>query len=320
MTPPVVLTIAGSDSGGAAGIAADLTTIAALGGHGACVVTAVTAQDTLGVHGIHPVPWEMVAAQLDAVLDDLPVAVVKTGMLGSAEVVALLADRLSGLPLVVDPVLVATSGAVLGDEAVRVAYRELLLPVATVVTPNLDEARALAQGDGTAQELATQLAALGPAVVVTGGPEWTSTDSDPDRESDRESAPESAQCTDWLALPPPSAAPQSEQPDIRGSRLLSGVATPDNSQQSLTSGSSAGRPVPVRHPAVPTRNDHGSGCTFSAALATRLAHGDDLTAAVRRAGAYTTSQLRLSASWQLGRGRGPIAHVSTRPPIEGDPA
>ncbi|WP_460716989.1 bifunctional hydroxymethylpyrimidine kinase/phosphomethylpyrimidine kinase, partial [Nocardioides ginsengisegetis] len=118
MTPAVALTVAGTDSGGAAGIAADLATFAALGVHGACVVTAVTAQDTTGIRDVHPVPLASVESQLDAVLDDLPVAAVKTGMLGTPEVVELLARHLAGRPLVVDPVLVATSGVVLGDEHV----------------------------------------------------------------------------------------------------------------------------------------------------------------------------------------------------------
>lgn len=171
-TPPVVLTVAGTDSGGAAGIAADLAAIGHLGGHGACVVTAVTAQDTLGVRAVHPVPLEVVEAQLDAVLEDLPVAAVKTGMLGSPEVVELVARVVARarLPLVVDPVLVATSGAVLGDASVVRAYREHLLPVASVCTPNLDEARALAGAPGSGRELAVVLAeGIGAAALVTGG-------------------------------------------------------------------------------------------------------------------------------------------------------
>lgn len=139
MNPPVVVTIAGTDSGGAAGIAADLTTFAALGVHGACVVTAVTAQDTTGVRAVHRVPLDIVAAQLDAVLEDLDPVAVKTGMLASPEVVRLVAERCAGRILVVDPVLVATSGAVLGSADVVSAYRQHLLPVATVSTPNEEE-------------------------------------------------------------------------------------------------------------------------------------------------------------------------------------
>lgn len=255
MNPAVVLSVAGTDSGGAAGLAADLATFAAHGTHGAAVVTAVTAQDTTGVRAVHVPPHEMVVAQLEAVLDDLPVSAAKTGMLGSPETVRLVAERLGQLPLVVDPVLVATSGAVLGDEEVRAAYVEHLLPVATVITPNVDEAAALLGSAGPPDELAAKLATLGPAVVVTGGGT-------------------TGQCTDWLALPDEE-------------------------------------PIALSHPALATTNDHGTGCTFSAALATHLARGLPLAAGVRRATAYTSRQLMLSRGWDLGRGRGPIAHLIT---------
>ncbi|MDQ6522710.1 bifunctional hydroxymethylpyrimidine kinase/phosphomethylpyrimidine kinase [Nocardioides sp. LHD-245] len=156
MNPPVVLTIAGTDSGGAAGIAADLTTFAALGVHGACVVTAVTAQDTTGVRAIHAVPHDIVAAQLDAVLEDLDPVAVKTGMLATPEVVRLVAERCADRLLVVDPVLAATSGALLASDEVVAAYREHLLPVATVATPNEEEFEALGRPDR-------------PGVIVTRG-------------------------------------------------------------------------------------------------------------------------------------------------------
>lgn len=149
MNPPVVVTVAGTDSGGAAGIAADLSTFAALGAHGACVVTAVTAQDTTGIRAIHPVPLDVVAAQLDAVLEDLDPVAVKTGMLGTPAVVRLVAERCADRILVVDPVIVATSGAVLADDAVVRAYREHLLPVATVSTPNEVEDEILGRSHGT---------------------------------------------------------------------------------------------------------------------------------------------------------------------------
>jgi hydroxymethylpyrimidine/phosphomethylpyrimidine kinase len=154
--PPVVLAIAATDSGGGAGLAADLTTFAALGVHGTCVVTAVTAQDTTGVHAIHPIPPDIVGAQLDAVLADFDPDVVKTGMLATAEIVQLVAERCAGRTLVVDPVLRASTGAELADAATVAAYREHLLPVATVVTPNEDEFAALGQPDQ-------------PGVIVTRG-------------------------------------------------------------------------------------------------------------------------------------------------------
>ncbi|TNM36621.1 bifunctional hydroxymethylpyrimidine kinase/phosphomethylpyrimidine kinase [Nocardioides albidus] len=225
MTPPVVVTIAGTDSSGGAGIAADLVTFAALGVHGACVVAAVTAQDTTGVRAIHPVPYDVVVAQLDAVLDDLDPVAVKTGMLATPEVVRLVAERCADRLLVVDPVLVATSGAVLATDDVREAYRADLLPVATVATPNEAEAAALGL-------------IAGPGVVVTrGGP-------------------------------------------------------------------------------VPTTNDHGTGCTYSSALAAHLALGADVATAAERAAAYVSHQLTLGKHWTLGRGRGPVAHVHA--PTQGE--
>jgi hydroxymethylpyrimidine/phosphomethylpyrimidine kinase len=145
VTPPVVLTIAATDSGGGAGIAADLATFAALGVHGTCVVTAVTAQDTTAVHAIHAVPLEIIAAQLDAVLDDLKPSVIKTGMLGTADVARLVAERCTAIPLVVDPVLRSSTGQSFADDELITAYRDMLIPVAAVVTPNVQEFEALGQ-------------------------------------------------------------------------------------------------------------------------------------------------------------------------------
>ncbi|GAB3868737.1 bifunctional hydroxymethylpyrimidine kinase/phosphomethylpyrimidine kinase [Nocardioides maradonensis] len=223
MTPPVVLTVAGTDSCGGAGIAADLATFAALGVHGACVVTAVTAQDTVAVRGIHTIPLEVVAAQLDAVLSDLDPAVVKTGMLGTPEVVALVAERCTGRTLVVDPVLRASTGATLADAAVRDAYRAHLIPVATVITPNQEEHEALGRPEH-------------PGLVLTAGGD------------------------------------------------------------------------------LPTTNDHGTGCTHASALAAYLALGHDLPDAARSADTFVRRQLLIGQDWELGRGRGPVAHVHPTQP------
>jgi hydroxymethylpyrimidine/phosphomethylpyrimidine kinase len=223
MTPPVVLTIAAIDPGGGAGTAADLATFAALGVHGACVVTAITVQDTTGVHAVHPVPVDVVAAQLAAVLDDLPVAVIKTGMLATTETVVCLSTRLGAFSgarplLVVDPVLRATTGATLATDEVLAAYQRHLLPIADVVTPNEDELEALGRPDH-------------PGVIVTrGGP-------------------------------------------------------------------------------IDTTNDHGTGCTYSSAVAAHLAHGADIDTAAARAATSVSQQLTLGKDWDLGRGRGPVAHV-----------
>ncbi|WP_323791398.1 bifunctional hydroxymethylpyrimidine kinase/phosphomethylpyrimidine kinase [Nocardioides sp.] len=257
-TPLVALSVAGTDSGGAAGLAADLTTFAALGAHGASAVTAVTAQDTTGVHRVVALAPDDVRAQVRAVLDDLPVAAAKTGMLGSAAVAGVVADALAGrVPLVVDPVLVATSGAALADEAVVAAYRDLLLPGADVVTPNRDEAATLTglPWETAPESLALALHDLGPAVVLTGGD------------------PGSGRCLDVV--------------------VRDGVVSV------------------LEHPTIATRNDHGTGCTFSAALAVGLARGLDLCAAVSRSQAFVSRALTSSAAWELGRGRGPVAHTFT---------
>ncbi len=259
-TPLVALTIAGTDSGGAAGVAADLTTFAALGVHGACAITAVTAQDTTGVRRIVRLPADDVLAQMEAVLDDLPVSVIKTGMLGSPDVARILGRLPEHLPLVVDPVLVATSGAALAGEDVVAAYREHVIPRATVVTPNLDEAIRLvgcARSDPP-QDIAQALHTLGPAVVLTGG------------------SPAADSCRDIVV-------------------------------------DHGGRTHVLEHAAVPTTNDHGTGCTFAAALAVGVGRGDRLVDAAAAAQLFVAAALRVSAGWRLGRGRGPVAHTFAHP-------
>ncbi len=250
VTPPVVLTIAGSDSGGGAGIQADLKTFAALGVYGVSVITAVTAQNTLGVTAIHPVPVEIVAAQLDAVLDDFPVAAVKVGMIGDPEVARLIAMRADRLPrLVVDPVLVATSGARLASTAAV----EPLVAYAHVLTPNRQEAGALVGGViETAEEMAVAAESLvskgARAVVVTG----------------------SELAVDVLRF--------------------------------------GGVTETLRGAPVATVNNHGSGCTFSSAIAVRLALGEPVPQAVRAAKRYVASALAGGRDWRLGAGPGPLNH------------
>lgn len=176
-TPPVALTIAGSDSGGGAGIQTDLVTFAALGTHGASAITALTAQNTVGVDAVHVPPVDFLAAQLDAVLSDLRLAAVKTGMLATDEIIRLVADKAARgrLPnLVVDPVLVSSTGARLLDDGAERAYVDDLFPHALVVTPNTREAAALLGREVVTVEDATaaafDLGRFGPWwVVVKGG-------------------------------------------------------------------------------------------------------------------------------------------------------
>jgi hydroxymethylpyrimidine/phosphomethylpyrimidine kinase len=255
---PIVLTIAGSDSSAGAGIQADLKAIAANGGYGACVITAVTAQSTRGVTAAAELDLDLIRAQADAVFGDLKVAAVKTGMLASAAVIETVAKVLRDWRpphYVLDPVMVSKTGfALLRPEAVA-ALREALLPLATLVTPNVHEAQVLT---GTrirtlaeAEEAGRRLVAAGaPAVLVKGG------------------HLEERPATDVLVTP-------------TGVRIFSG-----------------------EH--VDARHTHGTGCTYSAAIATQLAHGRSLEDAIVRAKAYVTEAIR--AGLPVGQGIGPTDH------------
>jgi hydroxymethylpyrimidine/phosphomethylpyrimidine kinase len=268
-TPPVALTIAGSDSGGGAGIQADLVTFAALGVHGTSVITALTAQNTRAVTAVHVPPVDVLQAQLDAVLDDLPVAAVKTGMLATEKVVHAVAEAAAAgrLPnLVVDPVLVSASGARLLDEGAERAYVEALFPHALVVTPNSREATALlgrpVETVDDARAAARDLAELGPRwVVVKGGHQRD-----------------------------PSGEPSAEAVDV-----VYEAAT--------------GAVTELRRPRVATRNDHGTGCTFAAATAARLAAGDAVPAALAAAKDFVHEGLTASVGWCLGAGHGPVGKL-----------
>lgn len=194
---PCALTIAGSDSGGGAGIQADLKAFARCGVHGTCAITAITAQSTVGVSAIHPVPPEIVLAQVRAVVSDIGVQAVKVGMLGTVAITLAVAQALDELPLgtpvVVDPVMVAESGARLLQSDAQRALIEEILPRATVLTPNLPEARALVDAGGRlgsrssgtgdeaeaaeARSLVCGVLSLGPRIVVlTGGHRERATD------------------------------------------------------------------------------------------------------------------------------------------------
>jgi hydroxymethylpyrimidine/phosphomethylpyrimidine kinase len=251
MIPPIALTIAGSDSGGGAGIQADLKTFAVFGVYGTSVVTALTAQNTRRVRAVLGVEPAFVVAQLDAILDDFAVAAGKTGMLGGAAVIEAVAGRLAARPLpalVVDPVMVATSGdALLEPDAVEVLRRRLV-PLATLVTPNLHEAGALlgvavttiAEMRRAARALVDDLGAR--AALVKGGHLVTADTGD--------------------------AAPESV--DV----LYDGRRTVD-----ITAPRRVAGPI------------HGTGCALSAAIVAGLAHGRDLEAAVREAKRFVSDAI-----------------------------
>ncbi len=259
MKPVRVLTIAGSDSGGGAGIQADLKTITALGGFGMSVITALTAQNTLGVHGIHDVPTEFVEAQFDAVATDIGIDAAKTGMLASSEVIRAVAGRVRryGIgKLVVDPVMVAKGGARLIREEAKTTLVAELVPLAFVLTPNIPEAEALAgipiMTIDDMKEAARIIRGMGARhVVVKGG-------------------------------------------------HLSGDAV-----DLLYDGCDFRE---FSSPRIATGDTHGTGCTYSAAIATALAFGKDVAGAVTLAKRYITEAVRYA--WRLGGGHGPTNHLA----------
>lgn len=328
MRPPIAMTIAGSDPSGGAGIQADLKTFSALGAYGCACLTSLTSQNTLGVRGVHGIEAEVVASQVESVIDDLPVDATKIGMLGTAEIVQVLARLISDRradfgTVILDPVMVATSGDPLLSEDADAALREELVPLADVITPNLPEAaRLLGRPDDVvdsvagAREQVAELLRLGPRAVLLKGGHL-----------------DDARSVDVLAINP-SWAPNR--------------------------GGSLGEPVLAEFaaPRINTRNTHGTGCTLSSAIAAyaardsaRLAgHRDDpsaghagedrpgdvaptgnagarnrapepqrlgddaLTEAVRHGKSYLTAALEEGASWTLSRtperGHGPVDHFA----------
>lgn len=256
-----ILTVAGSDSGGGAGIQADLKAITVLGGYGMTVVTALTAQNTVGVQGVQAVPIDFIARQMESVLSDIGADAAKTGMLATSEIVEVVADGIKKYniqPLVVDPVMVAKSGDSLLAENARQTLKTALLPLATVVTPNLPEAEVLCgctvKRIEEMQEAARRIHDLGPRYVVVKG------------------------------------------------------------------GHMEGRPVDLLFdgqdfqtfdaPRLKQRNTHGTGCTFSAALATILAENLPIAEAVGKAKEFITQAI--SMGLDIGAGHGPTnpyAHI-----------
>ncbi len=257
MTPPVALTIAGSDSGGGAGVQADLKAFAMHGVFGTSVLTALTAQNTVGVRAVRPVEPDFVAEQLAAVLDDLPVRAAKTGMLATAATVRTVAGWARRLPnLVVDPVLVSSTGDPLFDGAARQAYLDELFPHATVVTPNTREAAHL---------LGRDVAGLDDAITAA-------------HELGRTGAR-------WVV--------------VKGGHIPG-----DDAVDVVWH---AGDVELLRQPWIETGNNHGTGCTFAATTAARLARGDDVATALRIAKSYVHRALRGAAGWRLGAGHGPLS-------------
>ncbi|VXC91050.1 Hydroxymethylpyrimidine/phosphomethylpyrimidine kinase [Sphingomonas sp. T1] len=266
-----LLIIAGSDSGGGAGIQADIKTVTMLGGHAMTAITAITAQNTLGVQAVHPVPTDIVLAQIDSVVADIGVDAVKIGMIGSAETANAVADRLTSMfsreggspdwtpafageqggedrrlarhiPIIFDPVMIASSGSVLAAPDTIAAFARLMR-IATLVTPNLPELAALG-GEAAVR-------ALGPAVLIKGG--------------------------------------HAEGPFVTD-RLVT-----DAGETLWT------------NPRIETRHAHGTGCTLASGIATGLGQGMPLDAAIARAIAFVRAALAQPPG--LGAGHGPMGHA-----------
>lgn len=258
---PNVLSIAGSDPSGGAGIQADLKAISATGGFAMAALTALTAQNTQGVSGIHLVPPDFVRSQIAAVFDDIRIDAVKIGMIATAEIAVAVADMLEPypeVPLVLDPVMIAKGGAPLLQPDAVETLRDRLLPLSTVITPNLPEAAHFLGVDPakTRDEMVRQgraLCALGPGAVLIKGGHLDGADS-----------------PDCLVTP--------------------GGETWFGGRRSAT------------------RNTHGTGCTLSAALATKIALGQDLTAAAASAKAYVAQAIAGADALRVGSGHGPIHH------------
>ena len=256
--PPRVLTIAGSDSGGGAGIEADLKTFTALQVYGMAAVTAVTAQNTQGVFAVHDLPPDHVAQQIDTVVQDIGVDAAKSGMLSNAAVIATVANRIAELKItnyVLDPVMVSESGhTLLAEDAIGV-LKSHLLPLALIVTPNAAEAEALSgrsvTNESEMRDAARTIHELGPKNVLVKG----------------------------------------------------GHVAGDYAVDVLFDGSDF---EVVSAPRIDTRNTHGTGCTYSAAIAANLAKGLNAFESVRDAKEYITGAIR--HGFDLGEGPGPLNH------------
>ena len=269
MEPNIALSIAGSDSGGGAGIQADLRTFAAHGIHGTTAITAVTAQNTLGVDAIWALEPEMVLTQVTTVLGDLAVRATKAGMLArprTIEAVGTLAQQGLLPHLVVDPVLVSSTGHALMESGGAQAYRTSLLPFAEVITPNLRETAVLLNADveefrdiNAMRDAAQALHSLGARWVVIKGGHFLE-----------------------------DGATGTASPDV--------VVGPDMNFE-------------IIGPRIETKNDHGTGCSLSAAIAANLANGLSPQSAIESANEYVAGAIASASTWQLGKGHGPIDHL-----------
>ena len=268
-TPTIVLTIAGSDSSGGAGIQADIKAISALGSYAASVITSVTAQNTLGVQGIHPIPTEMVRQQIESVMDDLHPDAIKIGMVCNKEIALTIADCVKKYQpkwVVYDPVMVSTSGhKLMTDETINIIRQELI-PLATLVTPNLHEARIL--------EALTEICE-GKNQIREG---------------------EIKKSADVLGEM------------YRRSFLVKGGHSDGEEMCDVLYDTEEDHCSVFRAPKIESKNLHGTGCTLSSAIATFLSQGHPLKEAIAMAKDYVTRAIDAGKNMQIGEGYGPLWH------------
>ena len=295
-----VLTIAGSDSGGGAGVQADIKTISALGCYAASAITAVTVQNTMGVSDVHPIPADIVEGQIRAVLDDIGADAIKIGMLQSREITRRIAAVLGEYPIrniVLDPVMVSTSGHRLIEPEAVEALVSCLMPLARVITPNIPEAEILLGGkrlsdQASLSEAAVELSRLtGASVLLKAGhlaPEPDGAESGAGCRAEY-----GAEC-------------RAESECL--SRAKSGAEPEAMVLTDYFYDAERGELIELPSQAVQTVNTHGTGCTMSSAFAAHLAKGCSLQDAARGAKAYIAGAIADGAAYEIGHGHGPVNH------------
>ena len=276
-----VLTIAGSDSGGGAGIQADIKAISAMGCFAASAITAITVQNTLGVEAVHPVPLDILEGQIDAVLSDIGADAIKIGMIHSAEVVNLVADKIEKYCIrnvVLDPVMVSTSGHKLIEDSAIEVIKSRLIPLARVITPNIPEAEILAGCKIFSEE---DFPAVGKIL------------------SNCRVHSESAETTGDV---------KSAKAEGTVSVLLKAGHLTGDDLVDYFFNSEDGTITQLQSKRIYTRNTHGTGCTLSSAFAAALARGEDLTSAAISAKKYIEQAIISGAEYEIGNGHGPVNH------------
>ena len=261
-TPTIVLTIAGSDSSGGAGIQADIKTISAMGSYAASVITSVTAQNTLGVQGIHPIPTDMVRQQIKSVMDDLHPKAIKIGMVCDKDIALTIAESICKYQprwVVYDPVMVSTSGHKLMTDDTIDIIRQKLIPQATLITPNLHEAKIL----------------LGNSL------------------KDEEEMKKGAELLGKT---------------YRCSVLIKGGHLGSDEMCDILYDTTEKQCFCYHAPKIESRNLHGTGCTLSSAIATKLSQGHPLKEAIALAKDYVTKAIDASKNMHIGNGHGPMWH------------